>query len=381
MDFNWTPQQQAVWDDISQFASAELVADMAERQREGTFLETHWQKIAAKGIFGLRMPKEYGGQGCDQVTTIRALEALGYGCPDNGFTLAVGGQTWSVQTPILKFGTDDQKQRFLPGLINGSLKGAHAMTEPESGSDAFSLTTSARKVGGGYVLNGKKIFIGMGPAADVLTLFATTNPAVGRWGITAFIVETATPGITRRTRRDKMGLLTEPMGEIVLEDVIVPAANRLGREGAGASIFSAGMDYEHGFIFSSHVGAMARQLDRTIDFVKTRQQGGQPISKYQAVSHRIAEMNVRLETARAFLYKTAWMVDQGMDFTLQAAMTKLVISELFVESSLDAIRAHGGRGYLGEFGVERDLRDAVGGVLYAGTSDIQRNLIAGLLGL
>jgi alkylation response protein AidB-like acyl-CoA dehydrogenase len=215
----------------------------------------------------------------------------------------------------------------------------------------------------------------------MFVLFATLNPALGRWGITAFIVDARAAGVATSERQDKMGLRTEPHGAIDLDDVFVPAEHRLGNEGAGASIFNASMHYERSFIFTSHVGSIARQLDQTIAFANARRQGGQPIGKYQAVAHRVADMRVRLETARLFLYKAAWMIDQGQDATLHAAMAKLTISELLVQNSVDAVRVHGGRGYLGEHAVERDLRDTLGGVLYAGTSDIQRNLIAGLLGL
>ncbi len=382
MDFSWTAQQIALWDDICQFARTELPTDdLFQRDHNGTFVQADWQRCASKGLFGLALPQTYGGSGFDLVTTIHALEALGYGCPNNGFTLAVNGQTWSVAMPILRFGTEAQRERYLPRLVNGTLKGAHAVTEPEVGSDVFGLTTTATPTTGGYLLNGRKTFIGMGPIADVFVLFATVNPQHGRWGITAFIVDAKSSGLSQEAPRDKMGLRTEPMGDVYLENVFVPEENRLGREGAGASIFNAAMTYERSFIFTSHIGSMARQLDQTISYVTTRKQGGQPIGKYQSVSNRIADMKVRLEMARAFLYKAAWMIDHGEDATLQSAMTKLVLSELFVANSLDAVRSYGGRGYLGEVGVERDLRDAIGGVLYAGTSDIQRNLIAGLLGL
>lgn len=382
MDFSFTPQQHHLWEQTYSFAREELrVDDLVERDHANMFSELNWQKCARQGLLGLCLPSEYGGAGLDLVSTVHTLEALGYGCADNGFTLALNGQTWSTQMPILKFGSESQRRRYLPDLAAGRIKGAHAVTEPEAGSDVFSLTTTARKTDGGYVLNGQKVQVGMAPLADIYVLFATLNPALGRWGVTAFLVDAASPGVRTEPRTDKLGLRTEPHGTITLEDVFVPAENRIGNEGSGAAIFNASMTYERSFIFSSHVGSMARQLDETIAFVTQRRQGGQPIGKYQAVAHRVADMKVRLETARAFLYRAAWQLDQGQDATLQAAMAKLVLSELFVQNSLDAVRLHGGRGYLGEFAVERDLRDAVGGVLYAGTSDIQRNLIAGLLGL
>jgi hypothetical protein len=382
MDFGFTPQQRQLWDDTLQFARHQLCHDdLIERDKHGLFSEDNWQQCAKQGLLGLCVPPPYGGAGYDFVTTIHALEALGYGCGDNGLTLAINGQVWSITMPIVRFGTEAQKQRYLPNLIAGRIKGAHAMTEPESGSDAFSLTTTAQKTDGGYLLNGQKILVGMAPVADFAVLMATLNPALGRWGVTAFLVDLKVAGVHVEQRTDKLGLRTEPHGSITLTNVFVPKENLLGKDGAGAAIFHGSMSYERSFIFTSHVGAMARQLDEAVAFVTTRQQGGQAIGKYQSVANRIADMKLRLETARLFLYKAAWQLDQGGETTMTSALAKLVISELFMENSLDAIRQYGGRGYLSEFSAERDLRDAIGGVLYAGTSDIQRNIIAGLMGL
>ena len=381
MEFSWNETQQALWDEMLAFGQNELEYNLVERDANGTFLESNWRKIGEKGILGFNIPAEYGGCGYDTLTTVHALEALGYACPDNGLTLSINGQMWAFQIPLLKSGTEEQKQKYLPKLVRAELIPADAMTEVEAGSDAFSLKTTATKVEGGYRLNGSKSYIGMAPIADLLLIFATSNPDVGRWGITAFLVDADSEGVTLSDHRAKMGLRTGPFGDIQLENVFVPEENRLGREGAGASIFNAAMIHERSFIFASHVGSMARQLDETIAFAKKRMVGGQSIGKHQSVSNRIANMKVRLETARMFLYKAAWMVDSGKNATLEASMAKLAISELFVENSLDAVRINGGRGYVSEFGVERDLRDAVGGVIYGGTSDIQRNVIAALLGL
>lgn len=381
MDFSWTAAQQTLWDETLDFARKELELDLVERDRCGKFLEANWRKCAKQGILGLCVPKEYGGRGLDMVSTIHAMEALGVGCPDNGLTLGLNGQIWAVQEPILNSGSEEQKRKYLPGLVDGSLKGAHGMTEAEAGSDAFSLSTTASKTAGGYILNGKKIFIGLGPVADVVLVFATVDPSRGRWGVTAFLVDGDSPGLVLGPSKGKMGLRTGPMGDVEMKDVFVPQENLLGNEGSGASIFSASMGYERSFIFASHVGSMARQLDEAQAYAKKRRQGGRPIKEYQSVSNRLADMKVRLESARHFLYKAAWKIDQGESADLEAAMAKLVISESFVQNSMDAIRVHGGRGYLSECGVERDLRDAMGGVLYSGTSDIQRNLIANLLDL
>jgi alkylation response protein AidB-like acyl-CoA dehydrogenase len=379
MNFGWSDAQQALWDGVVRFAQEHLTDDVIVRDQAGTFPRALWSLIAQQGILGLFIPERFGGGGHDMVTTIHALEALGYGCADNGLTLAVNGQMWAVQEPLLRFGTEAQIMRYMPGLIDGTRIGAHGMTERESGSNAFALTTTAARTDGGYVLNGEKVYIGMGPIADLLLIFATTDPARGRWGLTAFLVDADSAGVTRGAAQGKLGVRTNPMGTLTLRDVFVPEEARLGKEGAGAGIFNASMEYERSFIFTSHVGAMARQLERTVAYARGRDTGQGTIDRYQSVSNRLAEMKIRLETARHFLYRAAWQIDQGRDATLEAAMAKLVISEAFLKNSEDAVRVHGGLGYLTAHEIERDFRDAMGGVIYSGTSDIQRNLIAALL--
>ncbi|MEM7352168.1 MAG: acyl-CoA dehydrogenase family protein [Acidobacteriota bacterium] len=381
MDFSWTTEQEQGYTASVEFAQRALDADLARRDAEGTFLLELWRKCGAFGVLGWCMPEAYGGSGLDVVSTIRRLEGIGYGCRDNALTLGLNGQLWSVQEPLLQFGSEEQKQRYLPRLCSGELLAAHGMTEPGSGSDAFSLETRAEKVEGGYRLNGHKTYIGLAPVADLALVFASTDPSVGQWGISAFLVERGFPGYTASSAKAKMGLRTNPLGDIVLEDCFVPEVNRLGPEGIGVSVFTHSMDWERSFVFASHVGAMARQLDDCIAYARQRRQFDQPIGKYQSVSNRIAEMKLRLETSRLLLYKLAWMKERGEPAALEAAMAKLQISEAFAANSLDAMRIHGAKGYLAEFEVERDVRDALGGVIYSGTSDIQRNIIARVLGL
>jgi alkylation response protein AidB-like acyl-CoA dehydrogenase len=212
-------------------------------------------------------------------------------------------------------------------------------------------------------------------------VFATVNPSQGLGGITAFLIENGTPGFSVGRDIAKMGLRTAPMAELVLQDCRVPEQNRLGPEGAGAGIFNGSMEWERSCILASHVGAMQRQLETCINYARERRQFGQPIGKFQSVSNRIADMQVRLETARLILSKVAWLKKMGKSAVMEAAIAKLYLSESFVQSSLDAIRIHGGYGYTTEFEVERDLRDAIGGTLYSGTSDIQRMIISRWLGL
>lgn len=376
-----TEEQQRLYQQSVEFASSQLDYDInALDGRHDLFLEA-WKKCADFDVFGWCFPSQYGGSDLDIITTINMLEGLGYGCADNGLTLGINGQIWSVQEPLLHFGSEQQKEKYLARLCKGEMLAAHGMTEKESGSDAFSLLTRAEKVDGGYVLNGEKRYVGLAPVADIALVFARTDESAGQWGISAFIVERNFPGFESLTVDSKMGLRTNPFGNIRLTDCFVPEENRLGPEGSGVSIFVQSMDWERGFIFASHVGSMARQLDQCIKFARKREQFGKPVGQFQAISHRIAEMRLRLETSRLMLYQIASLKQDGKSVPTESAMAKLHISEAFVQNSQDAIRIHGALGYLAEQGVERDLRDAMGGLIYSGSSDIQRNIIARSLGL
>ena len=382
MDFSWTGAQLARRAQAVEFGRTRLSdPGLTDRDREGVFDREAWQRCAEFGIQGLSVPAAYGGEDIDLLTAMLVMEGLGEGCPDNGLTLALNTQLWTVQYPIVRFGTEDQKERFLPDFCAGRSLGAHALTEADSGSDAFSLAMRAEPCDGGYRLTGTKRLITLGPVADVVLVFANVAPEKGPWGVTAFLVERSAEGYTASPMQHKMGLRTVPIGEIALEDCFVPEANRLGPEGGGVSISKHSLEVERCCILASQLGAMERQLARSVDRAVERKQFGKPIGQFQSVSNRIADMKLRLEMARLLLYKTAWMVDHGQPALMEAALLKLYLAEAFVDSGLDAIRIHGGIGYLTETEVERDLRDAIGGVLYAGTSDIQRNIIARLLGV
>ena len=381
MDFSWTDAQEERYTACVSFARKHLNEDLKVRDMDHAFDPNLWQRCGEFGVLGWCIPKKYGGAGLDIITTIRMLEGIGYGCRDNALTLALNGQIWSVQEPLLHFGSEQQKLRYLPKLCSGELLAAHGMTEPDSGSDAFSLQTRAEKVPGGYLLNGQKCYIGLAPIAGITLVFANTKPEVGQWGVSAFLVENGFNGYSASQPKPKMGLHTSPLGDIELRDCFVPEENRLGPEGGGVSIFNHSMDWERSFIFTSHVGAMARQLEECVEYARQRKQFDKPIGHFQSVSNRIANMKLRLETARLLLYKLAWMKQRGDHAALEAAMAKLHLGEAFAANSVDAMRIHGARGYLSEYEVERDLRDAFGGVIYSGTSDIQRNIIGRVLGL
>lgn len=381
MDFSWSEEQLAYKRAVIEFAQRELNQEMVERDQSGRFDRALWKKCSDFGITALPMPDEYGGAGADILTSMLTMEGLGYGCKDNGLIFAMNAQLWSVQMPILAFGSEVQKEKYLPGLCSGDLIGAHGMTEPDTGSDAYSLRARAERVEGGYLLNGTKMFVTNAPIADMALVFATVDPKRGMWGITGFLIDLGTPGFRVSRDIEKMGLRSSPMGELVMENCFIPHTNRLGPEGAGSRIFNHSMEWERSCILASNLGAMERQLETSIQYARDRTQGGQPIGKYQSVANRIVDMKVRLETARLLLYKVAWLKKEGKSAVMEAAMAKLYLSEAFVSSGLDAIRTLGGYGYMTEFEVERDLRDAIGGTIYSGTSDIQRNIIARLLGL
>jgi alkylation response protein AidB-like acyl-CoA dehydrogenase len=381
MDFGFTEEQLAVKKSAVRFAQKELNDEMIERDRDGAFSRELWSKCADFGIQGSAFPQQYGGSDADILSTMLLMEGLGYGCKDSGLIFAINGQMWTVQMPILRFGSEAQKDRYLPKLCSGEWVGAHGMTEPDSGSDAFSLSTTAKLEGDYYVLNGTKTFSTSAPVADVFIVFATVDKRKGFMGVTGFIVEKGFPGFRVGGDIEKMGLRTAPMAELILEDCRVPVENRLGKEGNGAAVFDDAIEWERSCILASLIGGMERQLERCIEYAKLRKQFGKPIGKYQSVANKIVDMKVRMETARLILYKLAWMKQAHGKATMDAAIAKLYLSEAWVQSCLDAVQIHGGYGYTTEFELERDLRDSVASTLYSGTSEIQRNIIARFLGL
>ena len=376
MDFAWSEEQQELRDAVIRFARNQLGSDLIERDRTHGFSREAWTQCAEFGIQGLPIPQRYGGSGEDALTTVLAIEALGYGCRDNGLLFGISAQLWSVEMPILHFGTEPQRERYLPRLCAGSWIGAHGMSEPDSGSDAFSLRTHARRDGDGYVLNGTKTFVSNGPVADVYVIFATVDPTLGALGITGFLIERDTPGLSVGRPIEKMGLRTSPMSEIILEDCRVPAECLLGREGRGATTFNDSMEWERACILAGALGAMQRQLDVCVRYAHERQQFGRPIGDNQAISHRLANMAIRIEAGRLMLYRAAWLKQQGKPASTAAAMAKVQISEAWIQSSLDAVQIHGGYGFTTEYEMERELRDSIGSTLYSGTSEIQRAIIA-----
>jgi alkylation response protein AidB-like acyl-CoA dehydrogenase len=376
-----SPEQAAFYDTVVAFARTLPRDDVRSLDRDAGFPRESWLRCGRFGIHGLPAPEEYGGGDADVVSTILALEALGYGCTDNGLVFSINAHMWTSVVPIWQFGTDEQRRRWLPGLCSGELIGCHAMTEPDAGSDPFSLTASARRTAEGFVLKGRKTFITNAPVADLVIIFARTSEGIGPYGITAFLVPSDSVGIDVTGEIDKMGLRTSPMSEVALDDCLVPESAVLGRVGRGGEVFQRSMEWERACIMASQVGLMRRTMETCIEYARERRQFGQPIGKFGAIADKIADMRVSIDAGRALVLRVGRLMDQGRDATLESAIAKLFVSEASVRAHLDAVQIHGGYGYTREFEIERALRDAIGGRIYSGTSEIQRRIIARRLGL
>ncbi len=383
MDFELTPEQRTLRAQTIAFARRELGKDVAEGDRDSKFPAEDWARCAAFGVLGWPVPSRYGGRELDPLSTMIALEALGYVCADNGLVFAVNNHLWGCVIYLLLHGTEQQKARYLPSMCEGRLIGAHALSEPDAGSDILSLRTTARRDGDRYVLNGTKWFISNAPAAGLFVVLARTGHDHDRMqdGLSAFLVTTGLPGLDTNRTFTKMGLRTTPMGAVEFHDVSVPAENLLGREGAGYSIFTSTIEWERSFMFAGQVGAMERLLEATIEHANSRRQFGRPIGGFQAVAHRIADMKIRLELARLILYRVGWLKREGRIALLDSAIAKIFISESLVQTAMAAVEVHGARGYVTDPGLERELRDALGGPIFADTSAVQRGILAELLGV
>jgi alkylation response protein AidB-like acyl-CoA dehydrogenase len=381
MDFAHTPAQAELYEKVYGFARDKLNDDVLARDRDHRFPEREWRMCGEFGLLGLCIPEKYGGMGLGHLSTAIALEALGRGCQDMGLVFAIAAHTLAVSKPIADAGTDLVKERVLPKLCSGEWVGANAITEAEAGSDVFALKSRSERTATGYVLNGTKSYASNGPVAQVFLVYANTQPENGYLGIDAFVVTRDNTGVTVGQPIDKMGLHTCPASSVYLENVTVSEADRLGASGGGAAIFTDSMMWERSCLFASYVGAMERQLARVTEYAAERKQQRRAIGRNQGVSHRIADMKLRLDSARLLLYRACWLRDRGVDATMEVALAKLAISEAAVESSVDAVQIFGAVGYSTELGIERMLRDAIPSTIFSGTSEIQRNLIAGRLGL
>jgi alkylation response protein AidB-like acyl-CoA dehydrogenase len=381
VELELNPQQLELQKAAIEFARTALGGSRVKADRDEVFDRAGWRACAEFGVLGMPIPPDYGGSGLGLSALLAVMEGLGYGTRDQGLLFSINAHLWTNSIPILIYGTEEQKRRYLPGLCDGTLIGANGASEPDAGSDVFAMRTHAIREGDCYVLTGTKTFVSNATVADVVVAYATLDTKLGATGVTAFIVDGGTPGMTVSRAMDKMGLRTSPMGELVFDGCRVPATNRLGREGRGALVFESSMEWERGCILATCLGVMRRQLEACIAHARTRKQFGRAIGKFQSIANKIVDMKIRLDTCRPLVYRIGSLKDQNRAAMQEAAIAKVYVSECFVKSSLDAIQVFGGYGYMTEQEIERDLRDAVGSTIYSGTNEIQRNLIASSLGL
>ncbi|WP_405805952.1 acyl-CoA dehydrogenase family protein [Streptomyces sp. NBC_00210] len=358
----------------------ELNRDFAEWDARAEFPWEKWKTIQRSGILAVPFEERYGGRAHTLTETMRALEGLGHTCRDAGLSFSTSTQIVSVGVPMQAFAKPELKSRFLPKIVSGESITAHAITEPGNGSDAMNITTTAKRDGDNYVIDGGKMFITNAPIADLFMLYVRTGTA-GPFGLSVFLVERDAPGLRVGEPLGKMGLRTSPLSEVTFDGLRVPAERRIGQEGAGFLILDHVMKREILFSFSITLGEMTHRLERVVQYAKSRHQFSQPIGAFQGVSHKIADMKIAVETARKWLADTGAKVESGEDAAIDIAATKTVVSEANTRTALDAVQIFGGKGYLTSTGIEQEVRNAVGGTIYSGTSEIQRNRIASLLGL
>ena len=376
----WSSDQIALREGLANWHKA-LSEDHVEQDAEGVFPWDKWALIRETGILGLPFDEEWGGLGQDLLTTMYILEGLGEGCRNGGLNFSVTTSMVSTGIPLQRFGSPHLKARYLPRICTGEAIGAHAITEPEGGSDALHMRTKATRDGDVYVLNGSKTFVSNGPVADLFVVYAKTHPDGGPLGVTAFLVERSAPGLDVGKPLTKMGLKTSPLSELFLDDCPIPAANLVGQQGGGFLLLDHVMKWEILCSFIVNVGEMQHRLGQCIEYAKVRTQFGKPIGSFQQIANKIVDMKIRLETARKWLYDTASKFTGGENVTVDIAISKLLTSESNVASALAAVQIFGGNGYMAEYGLEKDLRNAVAGTIYSGTTEIQYNRIASMLGL
>jgi len=380
VEFSWTEDQVRLRQGAVAFAQRRLADGVIERDRQGLFSRELWHACAEFGLQGALIPEDWNGAGQDLLSAVAIFEGIGYGALDNGLVFSVAAHAASCEGPLLSFGSAAQREEWLPRLADGTAIGATGITEPNSGSNVLALETTATEEGGEWVLDGSKTFVTNGPVADVFIVYARTSGS-GFAGLTSFLVPRGTQGLTVGASIEKMGLRTSPMSQMFFKDCRVPASAVLGGVGSGAMVFNQTMDLERVLVMAPAIGVMQRVLERCVDHARQRTTGNVPIGKHQSIAHRIADMEVGLETARLLLYRAAWQHMTRGHATRETALAKLAVSEAYVDSCRSALQIFGGYGYMIDYELERELRDALATTLYVGTSEIQRNIIAGLRGV
>lgn len=374
MDFTLSNEQEMARKLFKDFAEKEAKPIAAEIDENERFPRETVEKMQKIGLLGIPVEKKYGGQGCDTLTYVLAVEELSKVCATTG--VIVSAHTSLACGPLMKYGTEEQKEKYLRPLANGEKLGAFGLTEPGAGTDAGGQQTKAVLEGDHYLLNGSKIFITNGGEADIYIILAMTDKSQGTRGISAFIVEKDFPGFSIGTKEKKMGIRASSTTELIFKDCIVPKENLLGKEGKGFGIAMKTLDGGRIGIAAQALGIAEGALDRAVSYTKERKQFGRPIAKFQNTQFQLADMAAKVEAARYLVYKAAAAKDTQDVFSVEAAMAKLIASETAMEVTTKAVQLHGGYGYTREYEVERMMRDAKITEIYEGTSEVMRMVIS-----
>lgn len=374
MDFNLSEEHLAVRQIAQDFARTELLPEVIERDKKESFDKELLRRMGELGLLGIMVSPEYGGAGMDTLAYVIALEEISKVDASAGVILSVNNSLvcWGLE----KFGSEFQKDKYLPRLATGEIIGAFCLSEPEAGSDATSQRTTAVEEGGHYVLNGTKNWITNGNTSSVCLVMAQTHPEKQYKGINAFIVEKGIEGFEVGKKEDKMGIRASDTHTLMFSDVKVPKENRIGADGFGFQFAMTTLDGGRIGIAAQALGIAAGAYDLALKYAKERQTFGKPISNHQAIQFKLAEMTTKIEAARNLVYRAAWFKDNGRDYVQAAAMAKLYASEVAMEVTTEAVQIHGGYGYVREYHVERMMRDAKITQIYEGTSEIQKLVIA-----
>jgi alkylation response protein AidB-like acyl-CoA dehydrogenase len=374
MDFELTANQRTIYEKVKRFSLDRLNDQVFDDDDRARFPREKWDACGAFGVLGLPVPEAYGGQGQDLLTTALAIRGLAYGCRDEGLVFSLCAHLCTFLVPLMEFGTEAQKRRYLPAATSGELIGGNGITESEAGSDNSMMRTTVRRQGAGYVLDGQKLFVTNGPVADALVIYARHPEGMRPANISAFVVEKSRFQVGQHFQ--KMGLRTSPLSEILLCECALGPEFLVGRERLGMLAFNASMLWERIIMSAYHLGAMERQYETAADYARQRTQFGARIIRYQHIADKLVQMKLSIELARLLLLETCWKAGRGEVEMADAAMLKLYVSEARKKNSLEAVNIFGGYGYLKESIVEKDLRDSIASTIYSGTSEIQKNIIA-----
>ncbi|HGE7610296.1 acyl-CoA dehydrogenase [Bacillus thuringiensis] len=377
MHFKLSEEHEMIRKMVRDFAKNEVAPTAAERDEEERFDRELFDQMAELGLTGIPWPEEYGGIGSDYLAYVIAIEELSRVCASTGVTLSA--HTSLAGWPIFKFGTEEQKQKFLRPMAEGKKIGAYGLTEPGSGSDAGGMKTIAKRDGDHYILNGSKIFITNGGIADIYVVFALTDPESKQRGTSAFIVESDTPGFSVGKKESKLGIRSSPTTEIMFEDCRIPVENLLGEEGQGFKVAMQTLDGGRNGIAAQAVGIAQGALDASVEYARERHQFGKPIAAQQGIGFKLADMATDVEAARLLTYQAAWLESEGLPYGKESAMSKAFAGDTAMKVTTEAVQVFGGYGYTKDYPVERYMRDAKITQIYEGTQEIQRLVISRML--